>query len=401
MEQVTAARHRVQVARARWPSVRHADLILPCVVAVVQVAAGYADSRHNHPAHGLGAADLALLLAGPVALIGRRRHPVAVMWITFLATLGPEADRVAYISVIISFFLAATGGHRRAAWAMLVTAYVGSLWLEPLARGDATASLGDALLLGGWLVVQAIAAETVRIRRERAVAAHAARAAIDRERVSAQRLLIARDLHDVVGHNISLINLQAGVGLDLIDARPDQAREALAAIRAASKEALEELRAMLASLRDADLDEPSPRSPSPDLEQLPELVELACAAGLSVTAEMTGTPRRLPAAVELAAYRIVQESLTNVARHAPGATASVRLSYNEDSLDLRIRDDGPGTGSARLAPPRDSRQQLDRPGSGIAGMRERAIALGGWLDARRRPVGGFEISAHLPAGGSL
>src|ERR1700683_3388427 len=134
MEQVTAARHRVQLARARWPSVRHRDLILPCVVAVVQVAAGYAASRHNHPARGLGAADLALLLAGPVALIGRRRYPVAVMWIAFLATLWPGADPVAYLSLIISFFLAATGGHRHAGWAMLAAAYVGSLWLAPLAR---------------------------------------------------------------------------------------------------------------------------------------------------------------------------------------------------------------------------------------------------------------------------
>ena len=138
MEQVTAARHRVQLARARWPSVRHGDLILPCVVAVIQVAAGYADARHTHPGHGLGAADLALLLAGPAALIGRRRYPVAVMWITFLATLGPDADRAAYLSLIISFFLAATGGHRRAAWALLAAGYVGSLWLVPLVRGDRT-----------------------------------------------------------------------------------------------------------------------------------------------------------------------------------------------------------------------------------------------------------------------
>jgi hypothetical protein len=114
MEQVTAARHRVQLARARWPSVRHADLILPCVVAVLQVAGGYAASRHDHPAHEFGAADLALLLVGPVALLGRRRYPVAVMWVAFLASLGPAADRAAYLSLIVSFSLAATGGHRAA-----------------------------------------------------------------------------------------------------------------------------------------------------------------------------------------------------------------------------------------------------------------------------------------------
>lgn len=383
---------------------RRADLILPCVVAVVQVAAGYAASGHSDPARGLAAADLVLLLAGPVALIARRRYPVAVMWITFLAALGLEAEGFAYISpyisLIVSFFLAATGGYRRAAWVMLVAAYVCSLWLAPLARGDRTASLGDALLLGGWLAVLAIAAETVRILRERAVAARAVRAATDRERVSAQRLLIARELHDVVGHNISLINLQAGVGLDLIDAQPEQAREALAAIRAVSKEALEELCAMLASLRDANFDEAPPRSPSPDLEQLPELVELARAAGLSVTAETTGSPRRLGAAVELAAYRIVQESLTNIARHAPGGRASILLSYRRDSLDLRVRDSGPAAGLAPTTPAPGRDQPLDRPGSGIAGMRERAVAFGGHLDAYHRVAGGFEVSAHLPIGGS-
>ena len=156
---------------------------------------------------------------------------------------------------------------------------------------------------------------------------------------------------------------------------------------------------MLASLREDDLDEPSPRSPSPGLDRLPELVELApCRRALRDRRD-TGTPRRLPVAVELAAYRIVQESLTNVARHAPGAATSVRLSYTEDSLELRIRDDGPATGGARVSLPSDG-EQLDRPGSGIAGMRERAIALGGRLDVRRRPTGGFEISAHLPAGAS-
>jgi signal transduction histidine kinase len=397
MEQVTTARHRVHLARVRWPAVRHADLILPCVVAVAQVAGAFAASRHNHAVHALGAGDVALLLAGPLALIGRRRHAVAVMWIAFFAALGPGVDRFAYLSLIVSFFLVMTGGHRRAAWVMLAGGYVGSLWVAPLALGGRTASLGEALSLGGWLAVLGIAAEMVRIRRERTIAAGAAREATDRERATAQRLLIARELHDVVGHNISLINLQAGVGLDLIDERPEHAREALTAIRAASKDALEELRAMLASLREDDLDEPPPRAPSPDLDRLPELVEIARAAGLSVTAAVTGTPRRLPAAIELAAYRIVQESLTNVARHAPGATASVRLEYNDDGLDLRIRDDGPASGSARLGPRREGEQPLDRPGSGIAGMRERAIALGGRLDAHHRPAAGFEIVAHLPA----
>ena len=190
-----------------------------------------------------------LLLAGPVALLGRRHHPVAVMWIAFIATLGPRTDGFAYISLILSFFLATIGGHRRAGWVLLVAGYVGSLWLAPLVLGQATGSLGAALTLGGWLAVLAVAAEAVRIRRERMAAAAAARAAEERARTGAQRLGIARELHDVVGHNIALINLQAGVGLDLFETQPDQARETLAAIRQVSAEALDELRVMLASLR--------------------------------------------------------------------------------------------------------------------------------------------------------
>jgi signal transduction histidine kinase len=399
MEHVRSARHGIRFGAARWPSLQSGDLILPGIVAVVQVAAAYFATRHEHPPHGLAVTDVVLLLVGPAALIGRRRHPVAVMWITFLAALGPWVDHFAYISLIVSFFLATTAGRRRAGWLMLAAAYVGSLWLIPLVRGEATASLDDALLLGSWLAVLTIAAETVRIRRERVAATHAAREAADRERTSAQRLLVARELHDVVGHNISLINLQAGVGLDLIDTRPDQAREALTAIRDASKDALAELRAMLASLREADREERPPLAPSPDLDRLGELVEVARGAGISVTSEKSGAPRRLPAAVELAAYRIVQESLTNVARHAPGAVATIRLRYNHDTLDLLIRDTGPAPGSTAAAPRPDVEQPLHRPGSGIAGMRERAIALGGHLDARHRARGGFEISAQLPVDG--
>jgi signal transduction histidine kinase len=225
-------------------------------------------------------------------------------------------------------------------------------------------------------------------------AAAAARAAEERVRVGAQRLGLARELHDVVGHNISLISLQAGIGLDLFETQPDQAREALAAIRRASTEALDELRAMLASLREGEPEQAAPRAPTPGLEQLPELVEPARNAGLSVTVERTGSPRQLGGAVELAAYRIIQESLTNVARHAPGATVAIELEYRGDGIELRVCDNG-RPGHQR---PGDPEQPLGRPGTGIAGMRERAAALGGWLDTRRRAGRGFEVTAHLPAG---
>jgi signal transduction histidine kinase len=384
---------RILRHRGSWPLPRATDAALSGVVAVLQLGAAYAVARHHHPPHDLGAIDVLLLLAGPAALLAHRRHPAAVMWITFLAALGPRTDQFAYISLILAVSLAITNGHRRAGWVMLMAGYVASLWIAPLILGQPTTSPGEALAFAGWLTVLGVAAEAVRIRRERMAAATAARAAEQRVRAGSQRLGIARELHDVVGHNISLINLQAGIGLDLFESQPDQAREALASIRQVSGEALDELRAMLASLRDDVHEQSAPRVPSPGLKQLPELVEPARSAGLSVTVQRTGTARPLGAAVELAAYRIVQESLTNVARHAPGATVMIDLAYGSDGVEVTVCDHGP----PHHRPSEEPGCPLGHPGSGIAGMRERAEALGGTLDARRRAGGGFEVRAQLPA----
>jgi signal transduction histidine kinase len=174
------------------------------------------------------------------------------------------------------------------------------------------------------------------------------------------------------------------MGLDLIDSQPEQARAALSAIKSASKEALEELRTMLTPLRGEDA---APRSPAPGLDRLPELIELTRAAGINVEVEVAGKAPPLPAAVQLAAYRIIQESLTNVARHAGHARVTVRVIYNDANVHVQIDDDGKapsGMGSAIGA------------GSGIAGMRERATALGGDLSAGFRHGGGFRVSARLP-----
>ncbi len=232
------------------------DLLLPIVVGIVQLGAAYGAQHHHHPQTPLGIGDWALLVVGPLALVARRRHPVGVMWVTFLATLGPSASRFANLSLIVSFFVAATSGHRRAAWAVIVIGYVGSLWLAPLVWDESVATLDGALLLGAWLAVLVVVAEVVRMRREHVVEARVARQADVRHRASEERIRMARDLHDVIGHNISLINVQAGVGLDLMDSQPDQARAALAAIKTVSKEAIEELRTMLNALRQDDEDAP-------------------------------------------------------------------------------------------------------------------------------------------------
>jgi signal transduction histidine kinase len=191
-------------------------------------------------------------------------------------------------------------------------------------------------------------------------------------------------LHDVLAHNISLINVQSGVALHLLDERPEQARAALSAINDASAEALREIRSVLGVLR--RVDEDLPRAPAPGLAQLPELVSRSAGAGLTVALEVEGEQRSLPASVDLAGFRIVQESLTNVARHAETGEATVRLSYGEDELTVLVEDDGCG------ARPNGASSE----GNGIAGMRERAAALGGDLVAGPRLGGGFSVRARLP-----
>ena len=371
-----------------WPRTLrlHRDLALPLVLLAVQLTGAAISTWHLFsPARPLGPLDWALLVVGPVALVARRRQPVLVLWVTFAAMLSPDVSGFAHLSFVVAFFMASTAGQRYVAWLALALAFVWRIWLAPVAYGYAVPPLNDALLLAGWLLALAIAAEATRIRAERTAATRASRLLDQRRHQSEERLRIARDLHDVIGHNISLINVQASMGLDLIDSQPEQARAALSAIKSASKEALEELRTMLTTLRhDDDL---APRSPAPGLDRLPELIELTKAAGLAVAVEVTGTAPALPAAVQLAAYRIVQESLTNVARHARRARVTVRVTYDNADVHVEIDDDGPvpspgasGTGT----------------GNGITGMRERATALGGDLAAGFRRGGGFRVSARLP-----
>jgi len=330
--------------------------------------------------------DWVLLVAGPVALVARRRHPVPALWVCLAATLPwSSGNGWAHVSFIIAFFVAATAGKRYWAWLALAIDFAGAIWLAPLLFDYPYPPLNDTLLLAGWTLVVAIAAEATRFRAERAAATRASRQIDQRRHQSEERLRVARDLHDVIGHNISLINVQASMGLDLMDSQPEQARAALSAIKSASKEALEELRTMLTTLRRDD--DVAPRSPAPGLDRLPELIELTRAAGLSVDVEVAGKAPPLPTAVHLAAYRIIQESLTNVARHAGRARVMVRVTYDDADVHVEIDDDGKapsGGGSATGT------------GSGITGMRERAAALGGDLSAGFRHGGGFRVSARLP-----
>ncbi|HEY7361537.1 MAG TPA: histidine kinase [Streptosporangiaceae bacterium] len=200
---------------------------------------------------------------------------------------------------------------------------------------------------------------------------------------------MARELHDSLGHYLSLISVQSGVALNLNQELPEQVRASLDTVKQASKKALSELRSVLDILRQDG--ERAPRSPTVTLARLGDLVSQTAAPGLEVRAETEGSVRPLPFGVDVAAYRIVQEALTNVARHAGPATATVRVIYGEDDVTVQVDDDGRG---------RPGAPQQSASGNGIAGMAERVAALGGELSAGPRPEGGFRVRARFPLGGA-
>jgi signal transduction histidine kinase len=212
-----------------------------------------------------------------------------------------------------------------------------------------------------------------------------------RRRVDEERMRIARELHDVVSHTIGVISVQAGVAAHLLERRPDKAAESLAAIRQASDEALGELHAMLGVLRDGDGGGgEAPLSPAPGLDELDALVAQAAGAGVDVRVSLQGRPRRLPPAVDLACYRVVQESLTNVVRHARASRAEITVTHADGRVAVEVTDDGHAGGNG----------EAPGSGQGILGMRERARALGGSLEAGPRPEGGFRVLASFPVGAS-
>jgi signal transduction histidine kinase len=252
------------------------------------------------------------------------------------------------------------------------------------------AVLSEVLLAAGPVDVDRAwaLAEDAMAGRQRRLAAERTRAEEARRRAGEERMRIARELHDVLAHNISLINVQAGVALHLMDEQPGQSRSALQAIKQASNDALGELRSVLDVLRQGD--EAPPRSPASGLAHLDGLVAGAGATGLEVRTRVEGIPRPLPAGTDLAAYRIVQESLTNVTRHAGPASATVLVRYGPDNLTVQVDDDGKGPSAAKTNGP---------GGNGIRGMRERVATLGGELTTGPRPGGGFRVLARLPLDG--
>jgi signal transduction histidine kinase len=361
--------------------------LLPIVVGVIQIMGTRFASFRQPDRIDLDALGILLLAVGPVALMWRRRYPVVVLGVTLAATLGyllldyPRGP--IFLGLIVAFVSTVLTGHRVAAAVSLVIGYVSFLWMPYLLGVEEAPGWAAALGLGAWLLVLLTVAEVARGRREQAIESARAHEEEERRRASEERLQIARELHDVLAHNISLINVQAGVALHLIDERPEQARTALAAIKDASNEALSELRSVLDVLRRGYED--PPRSPTLGLARIDDLVARTQAAGLPVSKRVEGVPRPLPAEVDLAAFRIVQEALTNVTRHAGGAGATVKVGYEENALTVQVDDDGRGKAAT-----------ITGGGRGIRGMSERAAALGGVVKAGPRDGGGFSVVARLP-----
>ncbi len=350
---------------------------------LVQVPAAIGISVWQQVGWGPGLANVALAAAGPLALLASRRAPgPTVAVVTALALLdlfvGPDFGPP-YLALAFAIVLAVARG--ALAWAVtsVVVGWIAALSLgatfglswHPFRIAFTTALLAACFGIGAF----------VRVRRERAVAYRAEAARRRRTAEERERVRIARELHDVIGHALSQINVQASVGLHLMDREPEQARTALEHIKSTSKTALEEVRSVLGIIR-GDTD--APLAPLAELAELPRLT-----AGLGTPdfrVELVDRIEEPPGrAVQFAAYRIAQEALTNVVRHAGASNAIVTVERLGDELRLTVDDDGRGLQGAE-------------EGSGILGMRERAALLGGSVELDRSPHGGTRVTARLPWG---
>ncbi|MEU9737005.1 sensor histidine kinase [Streptomyces sp. NPDC048002] len=359
------------------------------------------EGRAGNP---VAAVLVALLLSLVIAL--RRRVPERMLLLAIgigVAQLALDVETMAadFALLVITYTVAATG----ARWASRLALGVG-LCAAPLAQlrwpENESSALGTVAIMIFTTVPFALAwvlGDSIRTRRayfaeleERASRLEKEREAQAKVAVAAERARIARELHDVVAHNVSVMVVQADGAAYVLDAAPDQAKQALETISSTGRQALAEMRRLLGVLRTGEHQESGEYVPQPDVEQIDDLVQQCRTSGLPVDFKVEGTPRPLPSGVELTAYRIVQEALTNTRKHGgPNAGASVRLVYFDDGLGLLVEDDGKGA-------PHELYEDggVDGRGHGLIGMRERVGMVGGTLDAGPRPGGGFRISALLP-----
>ncbi|MFD7246865.1 sensor histidine kinase [Streptomyces massasporeus] len=391
------------LARARCQAKAHPlamDAVLAAAVLVCMVAGSFVEPRHRDSVNWVlrtpDLLSLLLMTLGAAALVFRRRAAMAVLALTGTLSViesvtGDPRTPVA-MSAVIALYTVASTTDRPTTWRVgLLTMTV--LTGAAMAAGPLPWYAQENLGIFAWTGIGATAGDAVRSRRafvqairERAERAERTREEEARRRVAEERLRIARDLHDVVAHHIALVNVQAGVAAHVMDKRPDQAKEALAHVREASRSALGELRATVGLLRQSG-DPEAPTEPAPGLDRLDELTGTFRSAGLHVEVARADQGTTLPAAVDLAAYRIIQEALTNVQKHAgPQAKAEVSVVRVGPNIEITVLDDGSG----------ENETQDSGGGHGLLGMRERVSALRGTLTTGPRYGGGFRVHAILP-----
>lgn len=363
---------------------RIADGLIAIGVAATLLVAAISGQHVSSSFTPLG---YALLAISGLALVARRSAPIAVLAVTGVCALGYQAagfDTPA-VAFLFAVYAAMRAGHR----IITVAASVLLLITLPLAALASLHDLGASFAQArgaleiAWLIAAGAAGEALRQAERRADEAERTREETARRRADEERLHIARELHDSLTHQISVIKVQSEAAVHVALRRGEQVPEALLAIRQAGREAARELRATLEALRDDS------STPPHGLDDIGSLVERARTGGLDATLTIAGERHPLPATFNRTVYRIVQESLTNVARHAAAASASVRIDYRPDTLVISIDDDGKATSDNVLV-----------PGVGLQGMRERVTALGGQLRAAFRAEGGFSVEAELPIGRS-
>ncbi|WFB08138.1 sensor histidine kinase [Streptomyces sp. LX-29] len=352
----------------------------------------------------IAAVPISMALSTAIAL--RRRAPEKMLVLVTACGLAQLACDVPsnpadFAMLVIIYTVAADGARWASRFALgaglIAPAISGLRWPEE--RYSAWQTTVVLVFITIPFVLAWVLGDSIRTRRayyaqleERATRLEREREERSKMAVQAERARIARELHDVVAHNVSVMVVQADGAAYVLDNAPDQAKQALETISGTGRQALAEMRRLLGVLRTGEPDDSNDYVPQPDVQQIDDLIEQVRGAGLPVDFKVEGSPRPLPSGVELTAYRIVQEALTNTRKHGgPDVGASVRITYFDDGLGLLVEDDGRG---AR----REMYEEggADGQGHGLIGMRERVGMVGGTLDAGPRPGGGFRISVLLP-----
>ena len=386
----------------RWPRAADAVLATAVFLATAFLTDGPGDSIVIRPVSDVPIPALLVFAVASAALYWRRRAPLAVLGVAVLAwavTLGSGYADLGGVAIIALYSAGRYATEDRRAHVGVAAAIAVILvdgLTDPAPWGEAV--FGTVVLFVAWYV-----GRRLRLRGERAAQLLREQAAEAHRIMIEERTRIARELHDVVAHRVSLMTVQAGAAKAVAARDPEGALRAMGAVEEAGRQALDELRHLLGVLRPET--DPDGLGPQPGLVDLPKLVEQVREAGLRVSLATDGVSAGLPARVDLFAYRIVQEALTNVLKHAgPGARTEVRLGADRSGIVIEVLDDGPTTDKGLESASGRRSSDSDRPdgrsaGHGIVGMRERALLLGGTLDARPRPGGGFRVVAHLPTGG--